>query len=101
VSYSIALTDLAKEMLGEISDKRIRANIGKRIDKLTTDAVLLGKPLKGKLAGFRSARAVAQRFRIVYEIREEQKLVVVVGIGIRKEGDKADVYSRLARLLGR
>lgn len=100
MSYSITLTDLAKEMLKEISDKRIRANIGKRIDKLATDPILLGKPLKGKLAGYRSTRAAAQRYRIIYEVREEQKAVVVVGVGIQKEGDKKDIYSRLLQLLG-
>jgi mRNA interferase RelE/StbE len=30
---------------------------------------------------------------IVYQVLEEKVLVVVIGIGRRKEGDKNDIYS--------
>jgi mRNA interferase RelE/StbE len=52
------------------------------------------------LSGFRSVRAVGQRYRIVYKTEQEQVLVLVVGIGRRKDGDKKDIYVVLEKLLG-
>ncbi len=60
-----------------------------------------GKPLSDELAGYRSIRAVGQRYRILYKLEEEQVIVAVVALGIRKAGDKKDVYElakKLARL---
>ena len=45
------------------------------------------------LLGFRNVRAVGQRYRIVYKVEQEQVLVLVVGIGRRKDGDKKDIYT--------
>jgi len=101
MKYAIALTDMAKQMLKEISDRRIRDTIAERIDKLADDPELQGKPLRGMLAGYRSVRAVGQRYRIVYKIYEERVLVNVIGVGIRKEGSKDDVYERLQKLFRR
>ena len=58
-----------------------------------------GKALSEELTGYRSIRAVGQRYRIIYQIVEDKVLVVVVGIGRRKEGDKRDVYTVTMRLL--
>jgi hypothetical protein len=44
---------------------------------------------------------VGQRYRIIYKLQDTEILVAVVCIGIRKEGDKKDVYEvakKLARL---
>ena len=60
-----------------------------------------GKPLSDELAGYRSTRAVGQRYRILYKLEEEQVIVAVVALGIHKAGDKKDVYElakKLARL---
>ena len=51
------------------------------------------------MTGYRSIRAVGQRYRIIYQIIQDQVLVVVVGIGRRKEGDRRDVYTVTMRLL--
>ncbi len=101
MKYSIKVTDLAKQMLGEILDKRIREEIAKRIDKLADEPNLQGKPLKGMLAGYRSIRAVGQRYRIVYKVLDNNFVVYVIGAGIRKEGGKDDIYTRLQKLLKR
>jgi len=101
MKYSIKVTDLAKQMLGEILDKRIREEIAKRIDKLADEPNLQGKPLKGILAGYRSVRAVGQRYRIVYKVLDNNLVVYVIGAGIRKEGGKDDIYTRLQKLLKR
>ena len=36
MKYTIKLTNLAKKMLTEITDQRIKIKIGERIDKLTS-----------------------------------------------------------------
>jgi mRNA interferase RelE/StbE len=99
MKHSIKITDLAKRMIEEISDRRIREEIAKRIDKLADDPNLQGKPLKGIFTGYRSVRAVGQRYRIVYKVHEANLIVYVIGAGIRKEGGKEDIYTRLQRLL--
>lgn len=60
-----------------------------------------GKPLGEELYGYRSVKAVGQRHRVIYKLKDTEVLVLVVMVGIRKEGDKKDVYAlvkRLARL---
>jgi len=52
-----------------------------------------------ELAGYHSLRAVGQRYRIIYKVKEEEVLVVVVTLGIRKEGDKKDVYELAKKLI--
>ena len=101
MTYKIALTDLATQMLKEIPDKRIQRKLAERIDRLAHDPEQQGKPLRGILSGYRSVRAVGQRYRIVFKIKEQQVIVQVVGIGIRKEGSKTDIYDRLQKLFGR
>jgi mRNA interferase RelE/StbE len=84
-----------------IKDTRVREGISRRIDALANDPNLQGKALSDELMGYRSIRAVAQRYHILYKLEAEQIIVVVVALGIRKEGDKKDVYElakKLARL---
>ena len=58
-----------------------------------------GKPLRGDLAGYRSIRSIGQRYRIIYQILEDQVLVIVVAIGRRKEGGRQDVYELASKLV--
>jgi len=51
------------------------------------------------LAGYRSVRAVGQRYRIIYRVEEKKVLVLVVAMGMRKEGSKRDVYLLARKLL--
>jgi len=44
-------------------------------------------------------RAVSQRYRILYKVKAERVIVVVVALGIRKEGDKRDIYRLAKRLM--
>jgi mRNA interferase RelE/StbE len=99
--WHLKLTLPALEQLAAIKDTRVRENISRRIDALANDPDLQGKPLSDELAGYRSIRAVGQRYRILYKLEAEQIIVVVEALGIRKEGDKKDVYElakKLARL---
>ena len=98
--YEVEIMPAALKMLGEIADRRVRQQIAKRIDKLAEDADKQGKPLFAELVGYRTLRAVAKRYRIIYRIDNGLVKVFVVAVGIRKEGDKYDVY-RLAQQLVR
>lgn len=100
MSWQIVLTHRARAMLKTIQDRRIREGIGRRIDDLANDPEKQGKPLVGELSGYRSVRAVGQRYRIVYRVEAKRITVFVVALGIRKDGSRADVYS-LARKLFR
>lgn len=96
--HTVELTEEALEMLREIEDRRVRGKLFERIQKLAEEPEKQGKPLVDELVGFRSVRAVGQRYRIVYEINEGLVKVLVVGVGIRKEGHRIDVYARMTKL---
>jgi mRNA interferase RelE/StbE len=99
--WHIKLTLPALKQLAAIIDTRVRESISRRIDALANEPNLQGKALSDELMGYRSIRAVAQRYRILYKLEKEQVIVVVVALGIRKAGDKKDVYElakKLARL---
>jgi mRNA interferase RelE/StbE len=81
-----------------IKDSRIRSQILKRIDTLENNPEQRGKPLDEDLYGYRSIRAVGQRYRVIYKVYENEVLVLVVMLGIRKEGDKKDVYALAKKL---
>ena len=58
-----------------------------------------GKPLLGELDGYYNVRAVGQRYRILYTIQQTEVNAIVVGLGIRKDGTKQDVYALAKKLL--
>lgn len=99
MTYRIVITPTGFKLLEAISDRRIREQIRDRIDGLAYDPEQQGKPLRGELAGFRSLRAVGQRYRILYRVERTQVLVLVVAVGIRKEGDRHDIYQIAKKLI--
>ena len=99
MDWEVIITPLAENQLKAISDRRVRQGIENRIDDLETDAEQKGKTLVADLAGLRSIRAVGQRYRIIYRVDASQRTVFVVSLGIRKEGDKADIYALAKKLL--
>ncbi len=84
-------------MLEAIADRRIREKLASVIESLEFDPELRGKPLDDDLAGYRSVRAVGQRYRIVYRVERSIVTVVVVAAGIRKEGSRDDIYRVAAK----
>lgn len=99
MTYRIVITPTGFKLLKAISDRRIREQIRDRIDGLAHDPEQQGKPLREELAGFRSLRAVGQRYRILYRVERKQVLVLVVAVGIRKEGDRHDIYQIAKKLI--
>jgi len=85
--YKIELTKIAIENLDKI-DSKTRAQIIYKIDLLKEDPNLRGRQLKGILKEYRSIRAAGQRYRIIYKIKEDEILVLIISVGIRKDGDK-------------
>jgi len=98
VTWQILLTPTALKLLSDIPDRRIREKIGAVINRLAEDPEKQGKALLGELAGFRSIRAVGQRYRIIYQIRGNDIIVVIVAVGIRRDGAKDDIYNLAKKL---
>ncbi|MBI4304148.1 MAG: type II toxin-antitoxin system RelE/ParE family toxin [Chloroflexi bacterium] len=101
MAYQIEITPTALEALEAIADRRTRSAIMRRIDALAEEPEKQGKPLRGWLAGFFSARAAGQRYRVVYRVDAGEELVLVYMVGIRKEGSRRDVYALAERLAQR
>ncbi len=97
--YTIRWPRPAVEHLRTITDQRERALIVQRAEQLTIAPEQQGKPLLGPLARCRSVRAVGQRYRIVYQVVRRTVVVVIVAVGRRKEGDRADVYALARKLI--
>jgi len=96
--YKIKLTKLAIEKLNELESKT-RNQIINKIEALREEPNLRGKPLKGILKEYRSIRAAGQRYRIIYKVEEDKVIVIVINIGIRKDGDKKDIYELMKKYI--
>jgi mRNA interferase RelE/StbE len=99
LSYKIEIIPSALEMLKNVQDRQVRKKIIERIDGLADEPEKQGKALAAELDGYRSLRAVGQRYRIIYRIDGDRVVVVVVAVGIRKEGDKKDIYALAKKLI--
>jgi mRNA interferase RelE/StbE len=99
VVYRIVITPTALKMLQSIRNRDIRDALSNRITGLATDPDKQGKALAGPLRGFRSLRAYRQRYRILYRVERDVVSVTVVALGIRKEGDRQDVYALAKKLM--
>jgi mRNA interferase RelE/StbE len=86
-------------MLESISDERVRRKIIERVKQLSIEPDNQGKALLEELAGFRSIRAVGQRYRIIYRIKKQQVVVLVMAVGLRKQGSAKDVYTLAKKLI--
>ena len=99
IEYRIQLTLLALEMLAEVNDQRHREGLTNRIEKLKSEPEKQGKPLGDILKGYRSVRAVGERYRIIYKVDRNLVVVLVVGVGLRRQGNRSDIYATIERLL--
>ena len=99
--WKVRITPPAQRMLREIKDRRIQAAIVKIIERLKREPEKQGKPLHDDLLGYRSIRSVGQRYRVLYTTDEENVIVFVVAVGLRREGSKEDIYSLARKLLRR
>lgn len=98
-AFAITWTETSLKLVEAIPDQRIRRLITQRADQLARSPEQQGKPLIGELAGFRSVRAVGQRYRIVYRVERRAVTVLIVAVGRRRSGDKSDIYQLARKLL--
>ena len=92
-------TASALAALRRVGSQTIRRKIVEKVDALaaTPDPRQLGKPLQDELQGL--FRLSFGRYRIIYRVDHSgQVVIVVVMVGIRKQGDKIDVYELARRL---
>jgi len=99
MKWRVEIAKTALEQLEKITDLRVRKKLLERIEQLENDPEGQGKPLRNELSGLLSLRAIGQRYRIIYKLVNEQVIVVVVAVGIRREGDRSDIYRIAERLL--
>jgi len=99
VTFQLEITPAALGMINKVQDRRIRAKIIETIDGLAEDPEKKGKPLTAELDGYHSVRAVGQRYRIIYRIDNEKVIVLIVAAGIRREGDRKDIYALAKKLI--
>jgi mRNA interferase RelE/StbE len=97
--WVVGITREAVKQLVAIADQRVQQSIRQRIDRLAYEPDKQGKPMKDELKGYRSVRTIGQRYRIIYKVNDERVTVLVVALGIRKEGDKKDVYQLAKKLI--
>lgn len=99
MDWNIVISPTAQKQLAHISDRRISRSIENTIDSLDTEPARKGKALIGELAGYRSIRSVGQRYRVIFKLHYDQRIVYVASVGIRKDGDKNDVYALAKKLI--
>lgn len=95
--YSIKLTQIASVFISKL-DSKSQKQIIEKIELLKTEPLKAGKSLKGNLQNYRSIRSVGQRYRIIYQVKETEVEVIVVAVGIRRDGDKKnDIYELMKK----
>ena len=82
VSYSIRIKRSAARELGRIP-RDDRMHIIRAIDRLA-EQPLTGSVLKGGLRGLRRVRV--GRYRVLYEVLDDELVVLVVRVSHRREG---------------
>ena len=95
----IRLASFAFQCLTNIADRRVQVKLQEAIDGLAEEPEKQGKALIGELSGYRSLRVIGQRYRIIYRVDTNNALVLIVALGIRKAGNKKDVYALARKLL--
>jgi len=99
--YSVEITDVASKEIKKICKahgKKVCQQMHTALKSLEDRPDLKGKPLRGGLREFRSIRC--GRFRVIYKLVEGKAVVLVVGIGLREDGSKNDVYVQVKKFLG-
>ncbi len=97
--HQIRLAPFAVRCLKNIADRRVQVKLQEAIDGLAEEPATQGKALIGELGGYRSLRAVGQRYRIIYRVDTDNALILIAALGIRRAGSKKDVYALARKLL--
>ncbi len=91
--WEVIILPVAKKQLAAITDRRVQEKLRSSLRRLEYEPEQQGKLLADELAGYRSIRVVGQRYRIIYRVNESIVTVCIATLGMRKDGDKRDVYA--------
>jgi mRNA interferase RelE/StbE len=94
----ILITDTCLGLIAKIPDKKIQHTILNQIERLSDEPDQQGKMLVKELSGFRSVHT-AGRYRIIYNVDKQTVIIHILSVGIRKQGDKKDIYKITRKLL--
>ena len=91
--FRVRMTDEAINML-----RHIRKRYGNKTYEVLRDLILglevtpeqKGEPLRGVLKGLFSLHY--SRFRVIYRIRQDRLVVLVLGAGFHESGSRRDIY---------
>lgn len=97
VTYRVVVTSSGLETLETITDQRIQRLLRDKIRGLAHVPEMQGEPLRDDFAGYRALHVIGNRYRIIYRIESDIVSVFVVAAGIRKAGDKSDIYEVMKR----
>jgi len=98
MKYKVEITETCLSLIAKIPDKRIKISLLDKIEALEKAPEKQGKALVKNLAGLRSIHA-AGRYRVIYKLDNTSHIVWVLVAGIRKEGDRKDIYEVAKKLL--
>ena len=98
--YKVVISAEAAEMVARISDLRIRRQAVAKLKGLAASPESQGRALTDELAGLRRI-TVAGRYRAVYRTLRMRREVHVLAVGVRREGDRDDIYRLMARMMRR
>lgn len=94
--YRILYSPAAVKMLKTIPIDH-RRTIIRRIRQLEKKPEQQGKPLRYDLQGFRSIHVI--RYRVIYNIDSGKVIIYIVAVGIRKKGDRDDIYELAKKII--
>lgn len=94
--WRVAISPEADRHFSNLPDKRIQKTLDRHINGLGLEPEKQGKPLKGDLTGLTSKHV--GRYRIIYHLDYDNHTVSVEGIGIRKQGDRKDIYKLMKKM---
>ena len=99
MDWQVNFTESALDTLRNISDRRIQRVILELARTLSEEPDRKGAPLRDEFSGYRSIRAAGQRYRIIYRVDENLRSVIIIAMGLRREGDRRDIYALAQRLV--
>ena len=97
--WRVELAPTGYRSMEEIGDKGVRREIARTIDGLDQNPERQGKALVQPLEGLRSVRTARDRFRVLYRLDADSRVVSVLLVARRKAGREDDVYVLARRLL--
>ena len=84
MSYRIEITETVQKEISKKLESHLIGRLDERVKKLESEPKIYGKPLRWPLAGIWEIR-FEKRWRILYRIFEDEKLVMIIGFKHKDE----------------